>query len=151
MSVAGDHTGPEGLVIVACSKRKIVTSHPVPALELYQGWVVPQVRQRVQGKPALRSRVLVISALHGLITADTAITTYEQPMTAERQAVIASTAPARLKTHLAKYPAREALLLMEPDYVQSLVPLPVPVVHTITDPMNHHSDIDAVLTSWRWP
>ncbi|MCB5908096.1 DUF6884 domain-containing protein [Streptomyces pinistramenti] len=149
--MAGDRMACEGLVIVACCEEKAVTSAPVPALDLYQGWVVPLVRDRVASSSAHRAHVLVLSALHGLITADTLISTYEQPMTAERAAVVRRRAPGRLATHLARHPAREALLLMEPDYVEALGPLPLPVTHIITDPMARHDDIHAVLTSWSWP
>jgi len=149
--VAAEHDGPGGLVVVACCKEKRVTTAPVPALDLYEGWVVPLIRDRVAGRSGLRSRVLVLSALYGLVTADTPVSTYEQPMTRGRARVLAGTAPAVLREHLARFPSSEALLLMEPPYAQVLGPVPVPRAHLITDPMERHAEIHAVLDSWSWP
>src|SRR5690606_10392646 len=101
-NVAAEHDGPGGLVVVACCKEKRVTTAPVPALDLYEGWVVPLIRDRVAGRSGLRSRVLVLSALYGLVTADTPVSTYEQPMTRGRARVLAGTAPAVLREHLAR-------------------------------------------------
>ncbi|MCC2275458.1 hypothetical protein LKL35_08485 [Streptomyces sp. ET3-23] len=140
-----------GLVIVACCKEKCVTSAPVPALDLYEGWVVPLVRDRVAGAHGLRSRVLVLSALYGLITADTPVTTYEQPMTGERARALAGPARRVLSRHLGRFPSSEALLLMERPYADVLGPVPVTKTHLITDPIDRHADIHAVLNSWSWP
>ncbi|MFG2869028.1 DUF6884 domain-containing protein [Streptomyces sp. NPDC048338] len=149
--MAAEHAGPGGLVVVACCKEKRVTTGPVPALDLYEGWVVPLIRDRVSGRSGLRSRVLVLSALYGLVTADALVSTYEQPMTEERARVLAGTAPAVLRGHLACFPSSEALLLMEPPYAHVLGPVPVARTRLITDPMERHAEIHAVLDSWSWP
>lgn len=138
-------------MVVACCKEKRVTTDPVPALDLYEGWVVPLIRDRVSERSGLRSRVLVLSALYGLVTAIAPVATYEQPMTEERARVLAGTAPAVLRRHLARFPSSEALLLMERPYAEVLGPVPVTRTHLITDPMERHTDIHAVLDSWSWP
>ncbi|MGW7199541.1 DUF6884 domain-containing protein [Streptomyces chryseus] len=138
-------------MVVACCKEKRVTAAPLPALDLYEGWVVPLIRDRVTARSDLRSRVLVLSALFGLVTADAPVTTYEQPMTEERSRVLSGTAPQILRRHLARFPSSEALLLMEPPYAQVLGPVPVTRTHLIADPMDRHADIHAVLDSWSWP
>ncbi|MEU2232593.1 DUF6884 domain-containing protein [Streptomyces vietnamensis] len=150
-NVVAEHAGPGGLVVVACCKEKRVTTDPLPALDLYEGWVVPLIRDRVTERSGLRSRVLVLSALYGLVTADAPVSTYEQPMTEERARVLADTTPTVLRRHLARFPSSEALLLMEPPYAQVLGPVPVTKTHLITDPMDRHADIHAVLDSWSWP
>ncbi|WP_182604759.1 DUF6884 domain-containing protein [Streptomyces alkaliphilus] len=149
--MAAEHDGPGGVVVVACCKEKRVTTDPIPALDLYEGWVVPLIRDRVAGHGGLRNRVLVLSALHGLVTADALVSTYEQPMTEERARVLAGTAPEVLRRHLARFPSCEALLLMEPSYAEVLGPVPVTRTRLITDPMERHAEIHAVLDSWSWP
>ncbi|WP_331773297.1 hypothetical protein OG948_58930 (plasmid) [Embleya sp. NBC_00888] len=141
----------DGLVIVACCREKRVTSGPVPALDLYEGWVVPLIRDRIARPGGPRERVLVLSALYGLITADTPVTTYEQPMTDERQHVLGTTAPRALRRHLARHPTSQALLLMISSYARVLGPVPVSTTLLITDPMRRHDDIHTVLDSWNWP
>jgi hypothetical protein len=150
-NVAAEHGGSGGLVVVACCKEKRVTTDPVPALDLYEGWVVPLIRDRVAGHGGLRNRVLVLSALYGLVTADALVSTYEQPMTEERARVLAGTAPEVLRRHLARFPSCEALLLMEPPYAEVLGPVPVAKTRLITDPMDRHAEIHAVLDAWSWP
>ncbi|AJT62430.1 hypothetical protein T261_0741 [Streptomyces lydicus] len=141
----------DGLLIVSCSRRKAVTSRPVPALDLYQGWVVPLVRARLGAHGAARRRVLILSALHGLIAADHPVTTYEQPMTVEQQRIVSTTAPETLRRHLAAHRTTRALLLMEAPYAQALGPVPVQDVRLITDPMDRHDEVHCILDSWSWP
>ncbi|MFJ2744793.1 DUF6884 domain-containing protein [Streptomyces sp. NPDC087440] len=141
----------DGLVIVGCSQRKRVTSGPVPALDLYEGWVVPLLRERVTGHPAARRRVLVLSARYGLMTADTPVETYDQPMTSERQRTLHHTTPERVLQHLGRLPSSEALVLTEDVYAQVLGPVPVATTHLITNPQDRHDDVHAVLNSWNWP
>ncbi|WP_338673890.1 DUF6884 domain-containing protein [Streptomyces sp. SCSIO 30461] len=150
-SVAAEHPTPNGLVVVACCKEKRVTTDPIPALDLYEGWVVPLVRDRVTERSGLRARVLVLSARYGLVTADAPVSTYEQPMTEERARVLTGPTSQALRRHLARFPSSEALLLMEPPYAKVLGPIPVTRTYLITDPMDRRIDIHAVLDSWSWP
>ncbi|MEV0536766.1 DUF6884 domain-containing protein [Kitasatospora sp. NPDC050463] len=145
----GERAG--GLVIVGCSRRKIITSNPVPALDLYQGWCIPELRQRLPTGTPERARVLVLSAGHGLVGADQPLTTYEQPMTAERARALRGPVRQALTTHLSIHPAHELLLLLESAYRDVLGDLPLPVVHLITDPTTHIADVHRILDSWSWP
>lgn len=150
-NVAADHAVSDGLVVVACCKEKRVTAAPLPALDLYEGWVIPLIRDRVAEHSGPRARVLVLSALYGLVSADAPVTTYERPMTEGRASVLAGTAPSVLRRHLARFPSSEALLLMEAPYAEVLGTVPVTRTRLITDPMDRHADIHAVLDSWSWP
>jgi hypoxanthine phosphoribosyltransferase len=138
-------------VIVGCSRRKLDTAAPVPALDLYQGWCVPQLRQRVGTAPDFRARSLVLSARHGLVGADTPLTAYEQPLTPQRAAELRDPVREALREHLAAYPTEQALLLLEPAYLDLVGIVPVSVVHTITDPVSHWGAAVAVLDAWGWP
>jgi hypothetical protein len=141
----------QGLVVVGCSKEKTVTSQPVPALDLYQGWCVPALRHRLASGSPSRTRVLVLSAHYGLVTADAPLLTYEQPMTPARARALREPVRQTLAEHLAAQSTSEALLLLAPDYLDVLGPLPLHVVHTITDPITHLGAVHRVLDSWSWP
>ncbi|MFF4924213.1 DUF6884 domain-containing protein [Kitasatospora sp. NPDC001261] len=146
-----DSESPSGLVIVGCSRRKTVTSQPVPALDLYQGWCVPELRRRLPPGAAQRARTLVLSAQHGLVGADQPLATYEQPMTPERTRALRAPVRRALTAHLNAHPASEALLLLEAAYLEVLGDLPVPVVHSFTDPLARIADVHRILDSWSWP
>ncbi|MQS38311.1 phosphoribosyltransferase family protein [Streptomyces katsurahamanus] len=140
---------PCGLVVTGCSHRKAAGIRP--ALELYEGWCFPQLRARIADRPEFRARTLVLSARHGLLTADTPVAPYEQPLTPERARELREQVSAGLRKHLARHPAEEVLLLMEPLYARTLGRVPVPVVHTVTDPAGHWPAAARVLDGWGWP
>ncbi|QDY75345.1 phosphoribosyltransferase [Streptomyces qinzhouensis] len=139
---------PRGLVVTGCSRRKAPTTRP--ALELYGGWCFPQLRERIAHRPELRARTLIVSARHGLLTADTPVAPYEQPLTTERVAELRREVSAGLREHLARHPAEEVLLLLEPLYLRALGRMPVPVVHTVSDPAGHWPAAALVLDGWGW-
>ncbi|MDT0307645.1 hypothetical protein RM780_11810 [Streptomyces sp. DSM 44917] len=139
-----------GLVVVGCSRRKLVTSGPVPALDRYQGWYAPPLRARLAAHPEYRSRVLVMSARWGLLRADHPVATYEQPLTAERARELRGPVRRALARHLSDFPAREALLLLEPAYLRLLGTPGVPVAHTISRP-GRFADACRLLDAWGWP
>jgi hypothetical protein len=139
-----------GLVVIGCSRRKRGGTAPVAALELYQGWCFPQLRERIASRPEYRSRTLILSARHGLLGADDPITPYHQVLTPERalsQRDIVSTA---LASHLERSPAREVLLLLEPLYFHMLGLPPLPVVYLVSDPVTHWPQVTRVLDGWGW-
>lgn len=74
------------LLIMACSAAKLQQS--APALELYRGVMYGTFRANVQ--PTARPHVVILSALHGFIAADTVIEPYEQRMTPERADAISA-------------------------------------------------------------
>jgi hypothetical protein len=146
----------ETLVIVGCSRRKASTVEPIAALDLYQGGVVPCLRARVAGRPALRSRIRIISAEHGLVRADTRLLPYDRRIDRARArelrpvvnaAVRQDAVIGRIPTHV--------LVVAEPPYLHTLLDLPrilTPAqVEWIDDPANGWSAADAILTDWSWP
>ncbi|MFD4479866.1 DUF6884 domain-containing protein [Streptomyces sp. NPDC058471] len=141
----------EGVVVVGCSRRKAATTDPVPALDLYQEWFIPQLRSLLgpAGSP-WRDRVLILSARHGLITADTPLTPYDQRMTADRANALQSQTRTTLAGHLDLRPATQALVLLEPLYQEALGDIPVRTVHTFTDPVTDFDAVRRVLNSWSW-
>jgi hypothetical protein len=143
------------VVVVGCSARKLITDVPVPALELYQGWCFPQLRARVGNCQALRQQVAVLSARHGLISADTPLLPYDQPLTADRAAAIAPSAVRALAHRLAAASGGELLVLLEPDYLRLLLPAvlagPSSATHWIASPDLEWPRAEAVLTRWGWP
>lgn len=68
------------LVLMACSGKK--ASGPAPAFELYQGVMYQTFRARV--KPFARPEIVILSAMHGFVQADTILSPYEQRMTLPR-------------------------------------------------------------------
>ncbi|MFI7087639.1 DUF6884 domain-containing protein [Streptomyces anulatus] len=139
-----------GLVVIGCSRRKLPGTDPVPALELYQGWCFPQLRERVAGRPEFRARTLVLSARHGLIGSDEPIAPYYQVLTPQRALSYRDLVSAVLAEHLARHPAQEALLLLEPLYFQMLGLPQLPVVHQVSDPVSHWPQAARVLDGWGW-
>lgn len=141
---------PCGLVVVGCSRRKLPGTERVPALDLYQGWCFPELRERIANHPEFRARTLVLSARHGLIGADDPIAPYHQVLTPERALSQRDVVSAALADHLERHPAQEALLLLEPLYFQMLGLPPVPVWHLVSDPMAHWLQAARVLDGWGW-
>lgn len=139
------------LVIVGCCREKTVTSGPVPALDLYQGWCVPMLRDYAPAGSGLRAGICVLSARYGLISADEPAETYEQPLTARIARELRPRATAQLAARLREHPVSAALLLVAPDYLELLGPLPLPEIHTITDPTIRPDAVRRVLSAWRWP
>lgn len=140
----------DGLVVIGCSRRKLPGTDPIPALDLYQGWCFPQLRERIAGRPEFRARTLVLSARHGLIGADEPIAPYYQVLTPQRALSQRDLVSAVLADHLARHPAQEALLLLEPLYFQMLELPPLPVVHQVSDPVSHWPQAARVLDGWGW-
>jgi hypothetical protein len=112
------------LVIVGCSRRKRATDVPVPALELYEGGCVPELRTRIGAHPQHRARVRVLSGEHGLLTADTPVLPYERPLDEHR---IGELRPQVTATLLAEAirdgMPRHLLLVAEPRYLSLLADL----------------------------
>lgn len=140
------------LVIAGCSRRKRNTSTPVPALDLYEGGCVPQLRRRVGHLPELRRQVRILSAEHGLIDADQPLLPYNRLLTPARALELRSLIAAVLAKEFKLYgtPA-EALVIAEPLY-QSVVSdhLLGASLHLIDDPRDWAA-ASAVLDSWGWP
>jgi hypothetical protein len=117
--VAPEH----GLIIINCSQRKLTTSVPVPAWDLYQGACVPQLRAQFAGDPAHRARVRILSAQHGLLHPDDPINTYDRRLETAAEAIRLheQTVRAHLDAEFAMAPAlRQVLIIVEPLYLLAL-------------------------------
>ncbi|MFF0147001.1 DUF6884 domain-containing protein [Amycolatopsis sulphurea] len=113
----------QGLIILNCSRRKLVTSVPVPALQLYRGACIPGAREHFATDAARRARIRILSAAHGLLHPDDAIHTYDRRLASRTDAVRLHerTVSAQLDAELAETPSlRHMLILVEPLYLLAL-------------------------------
>lgn len=78
MSATG--SAPRPLLLLACSGMKL--ERPAPAMELYRGVMYQTYRTHVRAGAA--PRVVILSALHGFVSADTVLEPYDQRMTPAR-------------------------------------------------------------------
>ena len=75
----------KNLLLIGCSQRKVKTSEPLAAAELYDGPTYRCLRKMYRGGRNLENvDVLIISAKHGLLTAQQPIYDYDQHMTLHR-------------------------------------------------------------------
>jgi hypothetical protein len=73
------------LLVIACSKRKLETAHPISALDRYDGGTYRTIRKLEREHKLPQSvDIKIISAKYGLIDARRKIPYYEQKLTAER-------------------------------------------------------------------
>lgn len=147
-------SGVQHVVIVGCSARKLPTTTPVAALDLYQGWCVPQLRAHVRGCPRLREHILVLSGQHGLIPADTPLLPYDQPLTPQRVTDLRPQVHQAWVRQARCAAVGELLLLLEPAYLEligpSLLRHPSAVTHWIPDPAQAWEHATALLHRWGW-
>lgn len=142
------------LVIVGCSRRK--RAQPAPALDLYLGGCVPQLRARLGSHPAHRAQVRILSAEHGVLTADTALRPYNRPLDHARavdlRPVVGATLLAEAAT--AGMP-RRLLVVAEPLYLHLLGDLldNISLRPGLTWIPTHHRwpEAEATLDEWGWP
>lgn len=143
----------EPLVIIGCSRRKATTDVPLPAIELYQGGRVPALRERVAGRPDLRSRIWIISAEHGLVHADTPLLPYDRRMNPERARELRAQVRRMSRQELGSPHA--VLAVAEPVYLLALADLPDILgpspIHWVDDPVGGWEQADRILTTWSWP
>jgi hypothetical protein len=142
------------LVIVGCSRRKRSTAVPLPALELYQGWCVPALRDAVAGHPERLDHVRILSARHGLLPAMTPLMPYDQALTRWRGARLRRGVRHALRADLARRRYDELLLLLEPRYLRLLgLPRTAPdlrAVHWFSQPARDWPRVRKILTTWGW-
>jgi hypothetical protein len=152
---AADDPVTARLVIVGCSAEKATTVGPLPALDLYDGGCVPQVRAWLGGQPRRRARVRFLSAEHGLVTADTLLHPYDRPLDADRAVQLRpQVADALHREMAADGIPDEVLVVAEPLYLvllADLLALPArPRVHWISDHAHGWPQARAVLDDWGW-
>lgn len=139
------------MVIAGCSARKVTTDRAVAALELYEGGCIPPLRARLGVDRRLRARVRILSAEHGLITADTRLWRYDRTLDPERAAQLRP-AVTRALAKEGKVP-EEVLVIVEPLYLVLLIDLLATAtrVHWIPEVRHGWGQATAVLNAWGWP
>jgi hypothetical protein len=136
----------EGLIILNCSRSKLVTSSPLPALELYQGACVPHAREHFASDPARRARIRILSAQHGLLRPDDLICTYDRRLTTRVDALRLheQTVSGQLDAELADTPTlRHLLIIVEPLYLLAL--------QHVFDRPDRLEHLAIVTSPWAWP
>ncbi|GAA3863298.1 hypothetical protein GCM10022243_32280 [Saccharothrix violaceirubra] len=145
------HTGlapAKGLIVVSCSREKLVTTTPVPAAELYQGALVPRLRGLA---PEYRARVRILSAAYGLLRPDDLVGTYDSKLRTLGAAVALRS---RVAPHLDLdlRTVRHVLVALEPLYqsaVSCLFDRMPECITLLPDPLDW-SGTSAVLSEWGW-
>lgn len=142
------------MIIAGCSRRKLQTAVPVPALDLYQGSCIPALRARAQENSWLRSRTWILSAEHGLLHADTPLLPYDRRMDEQRAALLRTAACRHLREEIRQRGLpREVLVIAEPLYQLALADLVSLAgagrVRWIDDPAREWEKASAVISTWR--
>lgn len=135
----------EGLIIINCSRSKLVTSAPVPALELYQGACVPQLREHFATDADRRARIRILSAKHGLLRPTDPISTYDRRLTtkSDAQQLHERTVAGQLDAELAETSTlRHLLIIVEPLYLLAL--------QRVFDHLDRLSQVTAIPNPWAW-
>ncbi|SEG93860.1 hypothetical protein SAMN04489712_14111 [Thermomonospora echinospora] len=143
------------LVITGCSRRKRNTQVPLPALDLYEGGCIPELRRRLGHIPAFRARLRILSAEHGLIGADEPLLPYDRKLTPSRAAELRPLVTEHLRREFAATGTPPAVLLAAgPDYQSLVVGLLGSIdglrLQTVDD-TRHWAAISSVLDGWGWP
>ncbi|MGH3908490.1 MAG: DUF6884 domain-containing protein [Pseudonocardiaceae bacterium] len=143
-----------GLIIVGCSRRKLRTRTAVPALQLYQGGCVPQLRERLDQNPALRARIRILSAAHGLLAAHDRVHTYDCRLTTQRRArQLRAVVSSQVDQEVRNSPElAQVLIIAEPLYLvalQRLSHIDRLQLHWIPDPRGWEAG-SVVLDGWGW-
>lgn len=142
------------MVIAGCSRRKLQTAVPVPALDLYQGGCIPALRALAQQTGWLRSRTWILSAEHGLLHADASLLPYDRRMDGQRATWLRPAARRGLREEFSQRGvAREVLVIAEPLYQLALADLTslagADRVRWVDDPACEWEKAYAVISTWR--
>ncbi len=135
----------QGLIILNCSRKKLVTNAPIPARELYQGACIPHLREHFATDPARRARIRILSAAHGLLRPEDPISTYEQRLTTKAEALRLheQTVSRQLDAELAETPSMQHLLIIvEPLYLLAL--------QRVFDHLDRLDHIAIISNPWAW-
>jgi hypothetical protein len=126
-------TAPRYLLIVACSQRKCVTPEVLPALERYDGVYFRVLRKaRREGYWPEKLDVLIVSAKHGLLEADTPIAHYDLRMTQEQATYLRPSVVPALAERIASRSYTEIFLNMGKTYYMALDGWDVSLTRDIT-------------------
>jgi hypothetical protein len=147
----------QGLIILNCSREKLVTSGLIPAWDLYQGACVPRFRGQFADHPGRRARTRILSAAHGLLRPEDTIGTYDRRLITKAQALALheNRVSAQLDSEFTVTPElRRLLIIVEPLYLLALQRIfdhldRLDVVSIMPDPWAWTDGL-AVLTRWGW-
>ena len=150
--MTGHDTSP--MVIAGCSRRKLQTAVPVPALDLYQGGCIPALRALAEEIGWLRSRTWILSAEHGLLDADAPLLPYDRRMDSQRAAWLRPAACRHLRDEFSQHGfPREVLVIAEPLYQLALADLAslagADHIRWVDDPAREWAKASAVISTWR--
>ena len=110
-------------MVVSGTARPTTVDQLTPALEMYDGGCLPQLRERLGDHPHHRARVRILCAGHGVVHADTQMFADHHVMTGQRSAELRPYVREKLLTEFARDGVpREILVLAEPLYAQLVVP-----------------------------
>ena len=142
------------MVIAGCSRRKLQTAVPVPALDLYQGGCIPALRALAQETGWLRTRTWILSAEHGLLHADAPLLPYDRRMDEQRAALLRAAACRQLREEFRQRGVpREVLVITEPLYQLALADLGslagADRVRWVDDPAREWAKASTVISTWR--
>ena len=142
----------QGLIIVSCSREKLVTTTPVPALELYQGALTPRLRDLLS--PEHRARLRILSGAHGLLHPDDLVGTYERKLRTRSEAqALQARVSERLTTDLWDQALRHVLVVLEPLYLtaaECLFDHVPPLSLTLLPDPADWAGTSAALSGWGW-
>lgn len=145
-------TPEEGLIVVSCSKEKLDTDERVPALELYEGALVPYLRKHLDA--AYHSRIRILSAQHGLLRPDERIATYDRKLRNHDEALALQRLVAGRLTKDLRSPAlQHVLVALAPLYLTAAVCLfdyAPPLRLTVLSGTDDWSGASSKLTQWGW-
>ena len=108
------------LLILSCSASKRTASHPLPAIERYDGPAFRVLRCYLQSPAAAALDTYILSAEFGLIPADQTIPHYDRRMTPSRAREIQPHVAADLATAAARHRYDDTFLFLGRDYRTAL-------------------------------
>jgi hypothetical protein len=112
---------PARLLLVACSARKIASTTPIPAWNLYDGPCFRVLRKCSRdGYWPTDVDLLILSSRHGIVSPHQSIALYDEAMTAERAMSIRHAVHTRLIRTLHARPYRELLIVAGTSYLRAL-------------------------------
>lgn len=143
------------VVIVGCSRRKVITDHPIHAIDLYQGGYVPFIRNCILLKPKLRNQVFILSAKYGLLGADDPVLNYDQLLTMEEAKILRPLVWNSLQERILKsLIPKEILVITEPLYFYLIADIfsivDIPRIYWEPEIRNESKLVNTILNKWAW-
>lgn len=142
-------------VIIGCSNTKVRSGAPLPAIELYQGNTIPELRNVITGRPELRGRIFILSGRYGVLGADDPIEWYDHSLTLDEAISRQDECDQALKAKFGQLGAySEILVLAAPTYFAMISGILVwpdrPTIHWLPDPKRQWDIAKTILSRWNW-